>query len=392
MTAHINSCLSRLKWSYSRNPIFYDFFVAVFILKFNGLVQCIFFRMIYQVTYPVISNTSNSIPYNWDEKFWKKLPVVDKVDMKKMELYGDLNEFTLDIYKKDPITYTSLLNYYVCSTDSIKPFMVGNSQFPNHHQWFENFDPQLRLTDNYTISNIAITLPYSPKVSIPFYTINIFSFLFSANDSFSHKIPIVFGQKFDHFDEITDLAGLSGFDLQYPNITLGNKYDDIIFINNAFFFNMPDPYTVAYGPIQKMVKIMKSRIQHNASENKPIIISIDGDLRMLGKQKFYQQINETFKNQVVVLSFTENSSFIEYASHFIHAKVAISFVSETMSLIPFMEPGSVYIEIQDPSIISRNVLLAQAFGLKVYVIPASQYNVSNSILNNVTNIITKVLK
>ena len=60
----------------------YVFFILAFVLKFNSLVQSIFFNTIYQTSYPSITNTSNIIPYEWTDKYWKPLPFEKNITQK----------------------------------------------------------------------------------------------------------------------------------------------------------------------------------------------------------------------------------------------------------------------------------------------------------------------
>lgn len=367
--------------------------MLAFVIKFNSLVQSIFFNTMYQVQYPAIINSSNIIPYAYDEQYWKPLSYDNKtVFKKKIKFYGDIDEYSFDIYSNLSIAFPKLLNYYICASNPLYTQFIGNSIYPLHHYWFDkrNYNINSYLIEDFELMDTVIAMPFSMEVTPLFYIMNIFSLLFSLNSTMIHKYPILLGKKFDYFDEIIDLVGLKNLYINIPNCTDDFSCSNIIYANEAFLVSVPNPNEVAYEPIQRMVDIMKPKIKENIENSKPIIISTGGDRRIIGKKALFEYINNTFDGKVENL-VNENYTFTDLASRFINAKIAISFSSDEMSLIPFMKPGSIYIEIQDSRIVSHNVLLAQSFGLDVRIISISDFNVSKAVLKNVTRIIKKNL-
>ncbi|KAK8842207.1 hypothetical protein M9Y10_026438 [Tritrichomonas musculus] len=154
-------------------------------------------------------------------------------------------------------------------------------------------------------------------------------------------------------------------------------------------FDFPNPYNVAYFPMFKFVKKIKSMLK--SSESSSMIYSSSGDKRIHGKNLLINEINNSFENQLQEISLIDNSSFSSYITMFVNAKIALSFTSELMILAPFMKEKAVFIEIQFSRIISRNVLLASAFGLNVYLFSITKFNISRQIINDITKIIKKSL-
>ena len=199
----------------------YVFFILAFVLKFNSLVQSIFFNTIYQTSYPSITNTSNIIPYEWTDKYWKPLPFEKNITQKKAKIHGYIDDYPLEIYNNSSIVFPKLMNYYTCYTNPGYSFIIGNSYYPIHHQWFElqNFNPKQTILKDFECVDKAIAVPFTENLSSPSYIINVFSLLFSLNSTMIHQYPIVLGYKFDYLEEVLNLTGLNDIEINYPNCT-----------------------------------------------------------------------------------------------------------------------------------------------------------------------------
>lgn len=361
--------------------IFLILLLLVPIGKFNSLVQNIFFNKIYQISYPSISNTSsNTVNYGYLQ--YRKTISKNNNNLTQLPIIynGIPSNYSLDTYSNSVIYNISLIHCHFCILDPIKNFYYTSIRSPNHHHWFDISNFKHIYSENFSRYKNAFFLPYSQKLPSFFYIMNIYSLFFCLNDTFFNQYPILFANEFQYFEDILNLTSLN-----YMKI----NESKIVFVENVYMFDFPDPYNVAYFPMLNFVKKIKSMLK--SSESSSVIYSSSGDKRILGKNLLINEINNSLENQLQEISLIDNSSFSSYISMFVNAKIALSFTSELMILAPFMKEKAVFIEIQFSRIISRNALLASAFGLNVYLFSITKFNISRQIINDITKIIKKSL-
>ncbi|OHT14402.1 hypothetical protein TRFO_15176 [Tritrichomonas foetus] len=398
----------RIKWGYTRFTSLHKIIWILFVAQLYILMDHLFWNSLVRYPMPVYTNVSNVNSYNWSESHWETISYEYKINPGNISILGRLEGIPAEIYKQEPfIADPEITHFYNCIILNNGLILFSFTEYPQSHAWFHvmnHVSPYL-VNINFTHkAKTAIALPFTEKLGIPFFAINVLSLLYNFNKTLLHNYPVAISTRFEGFDEIINLAGFD--DLNFIYIEEEGEWIDI---EDAFITKISNPYEVNFYSINKFVKKVKKNLEndppkpnendkitiiqnsknHENANQKKIVIFQDGDLRVKGKKSVIDAITNKFNGTIEMIP--NDTNFTDIILSLQTADIVIGFSGPLTSMTPFMKEGATFIEFQRPMTISRSVLLARAFGFNVEVIVVRDTFIVQNVIDQTLEIIRKLL-